>query len=422
MTIYADNHPLLIKTLKERERISDEWLLNRLHHLLPALMNKYNMDMWIIVGREYNEDPISYTLLPSVIDSSRRITIFAFVKGEDDQLNRFVIHPNKQFEPFYTCYENLNGDSPFDTLRNLINTYHPQTIGINKSAHFAFCDGLSHSYYRELVDSIGEKHSSKLISSQELALDWLQLRTESELDTYKELAAITREIVKRAFSNEVISPYVTTTQDVVDWVRQYVLDLGLKTSFYPTVDIQRKGALSDRLEGTILPGDIVHLDFGIEYLGLCTDTQQLAYVLHSEEKEVPVGLADALNTANLFEDIFFYTCNHGMTGNEIFTKVMSKAKSEGIKAMLYSHPIGNHCHAAGPLIGLYDKQEPLPVRGELPVQNNTCYALEFNIRHYIPEWNQDIPIYLEESICFRENKMQYLTNRQTEFFLIENKK
>ncbi|WNB93885.1 M24 family metallopeptidase [Bacillus sp. NEB1478] len=417
MKVETINH-ITILTLAERDKLKDQWLLNRLQLLLPSLMQKHGLDMWITIGREYNEDPIGLTFFPSAIDSSRRLTIFVFVKDKKGEINRFVIHPNKEFEPFYTCFPIKTGESAFEALREIMDSYSPDNIAVNKSSHYAFCDGLSHSFYETLLNTIGRVHAKKIISSESIALDWLQLRTESELDKYKDLANITQSIVKMTLSKEVIKPHVTTTNDVVSWIRQKVLDLGLKTSFYPTVDIQRKHAEADRITGTILPGDIVHLDFGIEYLGLCTDTQQLAYVLQPNETDIPEGLNKALQIGNDFEDLFFETCKTGMSGNQLFKNVMKKAEDKGIKAMLYSHPIGSHCHAAGPIIGLYDKQEEVPVKGELTIQNNTCYALEFNIRTYISEWQQDIPIYLEESVCFKGDKMHYLTERQTSFHII----
>ncbi len=410
---------LNIKSLAERQRITNEWLLTRLQRLLPVLMKKHKTDMWVTIGKEYHEDPLGITFFPSAIDSSRRLTIFAFIKEkQSEEIKRYVISSNKQFEPFYSCYPAQKGEDSLAVLRRIMDKYKPQNIAINTSAHYSFCDGLSHSIYEQLKSSIGKAHSSNLVTSESLAIDWLQTRISGEIETYKELTEITKEIVKQSFSNVKITPNVTSTHDIVAWINQRVLDLGLKTSFYPTVDIQRKDGSADRIEGTILPGDILHLDFGIQYLGLCTDTQQLAYVLKPDETEVPNELKQAMKIANSFEDIIFNTCAAGMSGNDIFQKVMKKAAEHDIPAMLYSHPIGYHCHGAGPLIGLYDKQESIPVRGDLPIEENTCYALEFNIRHFIQDWNKDIPIYLEEMVCFKDNKMQYLTRRQTEFYLI----
>ncbi|MQR96301.1 M24 family metallopeptidase [Fictibacillus phosphorivorans] len=422
MTLRTEKNTVQILSLLEQEKIMDQWLFDRLEQLLPLLMKKHNVEMWITIGKEYNEDPIGKTFFPSAIDSSRRLTIFAFVKeNHSDKINRYVISSNKTFEPFYSCYPLQVNEDPFDGLMRLIEKFNPESIAVNSSLHYAFCDGLSHSNYEKLQKVLGTQHAKKLVSSENIAIDWLQTRTESELHWYRKLEGITKEIVKQTFTNELVIPHKTSTQDLVRWIRQHVTDLGLKTSFYPTVDIQRQDGSSDRLESVILPGDIIHLDFGIEYLGLCTDTQQLAYVLKENEIEPPKGLRNALSTANEFEDLFFKESKEGMSGNEIFLNVLTKAKQNHMDAMLYSHPIGYFCHGAGPIIGLYDKQEYIPIRGELRMENNTCYALEFNIKHFIPEWNKAVPIYLEETVCFKEGKMQFFAGRQTEFYLIKPK-
>lgn len=125
-----------------------------------------------------------------------------------------------------------------------------------------------------------------------------------------------------------------------------------------------------------------------------------------------------MRTANRLEDIISENFREQRTGNDIFAACMKQAQAENIKAMIYSHPIGNHCHGAGPFIGMYDRQGAIPVKGELAIQSNTCYAMEFNIRVYIPEWEEEIPIYLEEPIAYRDGQVHYLAKRQTDFYVI----
>ncbi|BCB03871.1 hypothetical protein KH172YL63_20040 [Bacillus sp. KH172YL63] len=294
----------------------------------------------------------------------------------------------------------------------------PDTIGLNYSSTFAVCDGLSHSNYQQL-DVLLSDYAHTFVSAQSLIVDWLSVRSSKELTAYPAIAELARKIAGEALSSEVIHPGITTTEDVVEWIRQRVLDKGLETSFYPTVDIQRRGAAMDRLEGEIIRwGDIIHLDFGIRYLGLATDTQQLAYVLHPGEEDAPRGLQSALETAVRFEDIVAGEMKVGRTGNEIFDEVMKTAAQEEIKAMLYSHPLGYHCHEAGALIGLYDQQGDVPIKGDLSLTADTCYAMEFNIRQYVPEWDQVVPIFLEEPVAFIQDRLHYMAKRQTEFYLI----
>ncbi|WP_409250897.1 M24 family metallopeptidase [Bacillus sp. SCS-153A] len=404
-----------IMSVKERDRFKDRVLLERLHTILPNLMRESGTEMWIVIGREYNEDPVSITLFPSAVDSSRRLTIFIFCMNEEGVVERLVIHTNPAFQPYYQNVWEPDKETQWECAARMIREKKPAEIAVNIGELHAASDGLTVSSFNKLQEEI----KGNFVSAEALVIDWLQTRSSLEMAAYPHICELAREIGQEALSNRVIHPGVTSTPEVVDWIRQRVLDLGLQTSFYPTVDIQRQGAGVDRLGNTvILPGDIVHLDFGIHYLGLATDTQQLAYVLRYGENKVPDGLASAFGKALQFEDIVTSYIEAGVSGNGVFERSIKAAEEETIRAMLYSHPLGNHCHGAGPLIGLYDKQGEIPGRGELLIKDNTCYALEFNVRTFVPEWNQDIPIYLEEPISISSGHIQYMAKRQKEFYLI----
>ncbi|MBM7584053.1 Xaa-Pro aminopeptidase [Bacillus pakistanensis] len=408
-----------ILSLKERDRIRDRWLLERVNELLPILMKKHKVESWILVGREYNEDPVLETFFPSAIDSSSRLTIL-FVTMVKGHFEKYILNANPNYSDYYELGWDFEEETQMEALKRLVEQKKPKNIGLNYGNLHAVTDGLTSSLYTQIMNILGESYKDKVISAEGLSIDWLQIRTNSELNAYPHIAELARFIAKEALSNTVIHPGVTNTQEVVEWIRQRVVDLGLDTSFYPTVDIQREGEKRDRLEGvTILPGDVIHLDFGIRYLGLTTDTQQLAYVLKQGEKKPPRGLNEGLKTALHLEEIIEEQFIAGCSGNDIFSGSMEKAKELGIKAMIYSHPLGYHCHGAGPLIGLYDQQNEIQGRGELPIEDNTCYAMEFNIRKFVPEWNQVVTFYLEEPVVFTSGQLYYLATRQKEFYLIK---
>ncbi len=403
--------------LRKREEITNRWLFHRLNTLLPTLMKKHGVGMWITIGREYHEDPALLTLFPSAVDSSRRLTILVFTL-EGGILKRSVIHTNPEFEPFYERVWNPATEDQWECLVRLIKEKDPATIALNTSEGFASCDGLTHTLHSKLAYLV-PGFTDRFISAEPLLIEWYSTRSQKELTAYPFIAESAREIAESALSRSVIHPGITTTDDVVEWIRQKVLDLGLKTSFYPTVDLQRKGAAMDRIEGEIIrPGDIVHLDFGIEYLGLATDTQQLAYVLFPDEEQPPQGLISAFNKALRMGDIIMEELKPGVPGNDVFRRSMARMDEEELNGMIYTHPIGVHCHEAGALIGLYDLQGPVPIKGELPVTDQTLYALEFNCRDYIPEWGQEVPIYLEEPVGVIRGKAEYMAKRQTGFYLI----
>lgn len=410
-----------ILPLREQERIKDIWLGERLETILKESMALSELDMWLVVSKEYNEDPVMKTLYTSANDSSGRLTILAFYYDkEHDQIERYAIssgHPTMR--TYYQFYWKRQEETQWESFRRLLEEKNPEVIGINQSYHFAVSDGLTVSLYDKLREEAGGTFAGRFVSAEKLVMNWFYTRSEQEMIAYPHIAEITKVLTKRALSNEVIHPGITTTDDVVAWIRQEVADLGLRTSFYPTVDLQRKDEANDRLSGvTIMPGDVVHLDFGIEYLGLSTDTQQLGYVMHSDEVDAPEGLKSALRTALRFEDIILAEFRPGQSGNEVFRGSIRQAESEGIQAMLYSHPVGTHCHEAGPTIGLYDQQREISFHGEQLLKDRTAYAMEFNIKQFIPEWGHETYMYLEQPIAIMRNQAIYLTSRQETFHLI----
>ena len=65
-------------SVREQSKVIDDILEDRLDNLLPKLMEREGLEMWIIISREYNEDPVMKTILPSTWLSARRRTIFVF--------------------------------------------------------------------------------------------------------------------------------------------------------------------------------------------------------------------------------------------------------------------------------------------------------------------------------------------------------
>ena len=245
---------------------------------------------------------------------------------------------------------------------------------------------------------------------------------------YNQLVEITHGIIRDAFSTKVITPGVTTTDDVVWWMRERVKELGLKTWFHPTIDVQRN-EVSDlyAFDGKskfdiIMPGDLVHCDFGITYLTLNTDCQELAYVLKPNETKAPKYLEDALVDGNRVQDIMTDLFAKGMTGNEILKEALRIGQEKGFKPQIYTHPLGTYGHSAGTTIGMWDSQGGVPFNGDFPMNYNTVYAIELNTKVFIEEWNKEIRVMLEEAGTYEENGFRYVNGRQTKLILIGDKK
>jgi hypothetical protein len=304
----------------------------------------------------------------------------------------------------------------------------PKKIGINISDTYGIADGLSVTDHKLLMNYLPKPLKKRVISSEPLAVSWVETRTEKEMILFSHLTEITHNIIKEAFSTAVITPGVTTTDDVVWWMREKVSSMGLKTWFHPTIDVQRNEN-SDlyAFDGEskfdiILPGDLIHCDFGITYLTLNTDCQELAYVLKPDETEAPDYLVKALDEGNRVQDIFTDLFEHKKTGNQILKEALEQGRNEGYRPQIYTHPLGTFGHSAGTTLGMWDSQGGVPFTGDFPMNYNTVYAIELNTKVFIKEWNKDIRVMLEEAGVFEETGFRYVNGRQTELILVGSKR
>ena len=428
-TSYAQNS-YMPKTLdmKERAVIVDRWLQDRMATVLPDLMKRTGIDMWLIIAREYNEDPILRTMLPSTWQSARRTTILViYDPGDQKPLETMAMARYAVGDLFRKVWDKETQPDQWKALAALIKEKDPKNIGINKSVTFGHADGLSATHYDMLTSNLEDKYVKRLTSAESLGIGWLETRTESEMIVYPNIVRMAHQIIAEGFSEKVIQPGVTTTDDVVWWYRDKIRSAGYTTWFHPSVSIQRKDeasfehlrSFSDRPEDEIiLPGDLLHVDFGITYLRLNTDTQQHAYVLKSGETNPPDFLVKAFAQGNQVQDIFLNNFKTGKTGNEILQQSLTEARDMGLKPTIYTHPIGYHGHAAGPTIGMWDQQEGVPIAGDYPLYPNTAYSIELNNATFIKEWNKEVRIMLEEDAYFDGDVVRYIDGRQTELMTI----
>ena len=418
-----------ILSLKERARVIEEIQKDRFDNLLPKLMDETGIDMWVIITREYNEDPVIKTLLPPTWLNARRRTILAFhYDKKSKDLEKVAIARYSFGKNIPSIWNKEEEPNQMKALAKFIEEKNPEKIGLNYSDHFALADGIVKTDYELFLDNLPSKLSKKVVSAEELAIRWIETRTEKEMIIYDQLVEITHGIINEAFSTNVITPGVTTTDDVVWWMREKVKKLGLKTWFHPTIDVQRNEN-SDlyAFDGEskfdiILPGDLIHCDFGITYLTLNTDCQELAYVLKPNETEAPEYLVKALDEGNRVQDIFTDLFEYKKTGNQILKEALEQGKNEGLRPQIYTHPLGTFGHSAGTTLGMWDSQGGVPFTGDFPMNYNTVYAIELNTKVFIEEWNKDIRVMLEEAGVFEKTGFRYVNGRQTELILVGSKR
>jgi Xaa-Pro aminopeptidase len=424
--------PKRLPSMREQAEIQQGWLKLRLEKVLPELMRKHGVAMWLVICREYNEDPVYRSLTSPTVFAARRRTIFVFTDQGEKGIERLALGGGSN-GGLYQVYRDpdvenreLWGESQWATLRKLIAQRDPKNIAVNISATHAFSDGLSAGEYEKLQQALGAEYSKRLIRAENLPLEYIETRLPEMQVVYKQMMEIDHSIIARAFSSEVIKPGKTTNQDVVWWMRQQINNLGLNTWFQPTVDVQRKGSgipsnLAENTPFVIERGDVLHCDLGITAMRLNTDTQHMAYVLREGEKDAPDGIKKALANTNRMQDILMEKMKSGRTGNEVLADAIATMKAEKINGTFYTHPIGDHGHGAGPLIGLWDRQEGVPGRGDVKLLPHSWFSIELGSRTAVPEWGgQQLSVAQEEDAWMgADGKMSWVLPRQTKFHLIK---
>jgi hypothetical protein len=409
-----------ILPLRQRAEVRNQWLRQRLETVLPEIMRREGFEMWLVIAREYNEDPVLMSLLPEPAMTARRRTILVFSLNQDGTLAKLTLD-RYGYDDYYEPAWKPDEEEQYACLGRIVKERNPAVIGLNISDTFAFGDGLTQTEYQQLAAALGRNYMARTRSAERLCLGWLERRIQPELVVYPGIVEIGHALIAEAFSNRVIQPGITTTDDLAWWFRQKMLELGVQAWFQPGVEIQAPGQNYDHKEPRklILPGDLLHCDVGFIYLGLATDHQQHAYILKPGETDAPAGLKAALADGNRLQDIHLAAMTVGRTGNEVLKIALEKARTEGITPTIYSHPLGYHGHAAGPTIGLWDQQEGVPGKGDYELFDETCYSIELNVRKEVPEWaGQEVRIALEEDAVLSGGQVCWLAGRQTQFHLI----
>ena len=422
LTVQSAFAGVAIEHYERRPDIQNRLLEERLDALLPTLMRETGVDMWLVIAREYNDDPVFLSLVPKPRFTARRTTMLVFFDRGDAGVERLTVSRYPLGAMYEAAWEGGDLDAQWQRLAEVIAERDPQTIAVNTSDTWPVADGISHSLYRKLAASLNPELQTRLQSSERLVVRWMETRTEGEVEVWQRAVAIARETIARAFSSEVITPGVTTVGDVSWFIRTRFEEEGLEPWFHPDVNRQWEGAdfgenapfLGDgSKDGIIRRGDVLHTDVGLCYLGLCTDTQEMGYVLKLGESEPPAGLVDAMNTGNRWQDALTAEFVTGRTGNEILAAAQDSLEKLGIQHAIYTHPLGVYGHAPGPTIGMWDNQGPTIGRGDWPLYPMTGYAIEGNVVVRVPEWNnQRVQMKLEQSALFDGNTVLYLAERQ----------
>jgi Xaa-Pro dipeptidase len=418
--------PPMPKLLTQREQadIREQWLKKRLGSLLLPMMKRHGIEMWIVVNEEFHTDPVTPHIVPPIPIVGRR-DLFVFIdRGERIERVAVLRYAEERLKNHYTML--LPARDKFgEELRKLVDDRNPKTIALNIGGTRGQQSGLTYDGYKFLVEALGPDNEKKFVSASTLLTEFFDTRLAEELEHYRTAVLATDVITRRAFSNEVIKPGKTTVGDVRWWMLQQLNDIGVDTWFQPDLRVQRQTVqtgttgqfLSTADEDVILmPGDLIHVDFGLNYMGLSTDWQKHAYILKPGETDAPAGLKAAIKNTNRLQDIMFGVARAGMTGTAVYEATIAEAKKQGINAMIYSHPLGTHGHGLGPSIDF---------RGNIggganKILPGSYMSIELNTSTDVPEWNgQRVTIMAEDDAHMTETGYKFFRPRQTAFYLIK---
>lgn len=380
--------------------------------------------MWIVVNEEFHTDPVTPYITPPMpivgrrdffifIDQGERLERIAVVRYDEERLNnhyRLLLPPR---------------DKIGEEIRKIVDARKPKTIALNFGGTRGQQSGLTFDAHKFLADSLGKENEKRFVPAADLLTEFLDTRIPEELELYRTAVLATDVITRRAFSNEVIKPGVTTVGDVRWWMMQKLNDIGVDTWFQADLRLQRKATatgttgqfLSTGKESDVIKrGDVIHVDFGLNYMGLSTDWQKHAYILKSGERDVPAGLKAALKNTNKLQDFIFAAARPGMTGTEVYHAAMSECKKQSIKCSIYSHPLGPHGHGLGPSIDFRGNIGG----GSNKILSGSYMSIELNTETEVAEWDgQKVTIMAEDDAVMNADGYKFIRPRQTEFYLVK---
>ena len=411
-------------TLREQQTVRESWLKKRLDTMLLPMMRQHKIEMWIVVNEEFHADPVTAYIAPPLPYVGRR-DFFIFADRGGDKLDRLAVvrYPEEHLKYFFEIL-NPPGREIAPTLRQLIEERKPKTIALNMGGPRGVTNGLTQDSYKFLTDAVGPNYASRFVPAAPLIVEYMDTRLPEELESYRTAVAVTDLLTQRAFSNEVITPGKTTVGDVRWWFLQQVNNLGLDVWFQPDLRVQRPSHepgktqqfLSVAEESMVIRrGDVIHIDCGLNYMGLSTDWQKMAYVLREGEKDAPEGLKKALANTNRLQDVLFTHIRPGAKGSDVYDATMAEMKKLGIEAMIYSHSVGNQGHALGASIDFRRPADAL----EPPFREGSYTSIELNTSTPVPEWGgQKVTIMMEDDAYLTAAGMKWFRPRQTGFYLI----
>lgn len=410
--------------------IREGWLVKR-HDMLLPMMRRHNVGMWIVVNEEFHDDPLSQYVAPPRPYTGNR-DFFVFIDGGAAGLKKYAItgYTEENLARFFDA-PTTEPRPAGPTLRALFEQWKPATIALGIQGRRGQTRSLGHDAYQFIADAVGPEGVQKFVSASDLVEEYLDTRLPEEMEHYRSAVALTEAIVRRALSPEVITPGRTTVGDVRKHLYDAIWAAGVRTWFQPDLRVQRaggdiatsRGFLAVAPESIVIePGDLVHIDFGISYMGFDTDWQKMAYVLKPGETDAPPGLRQALANTNTLQDALMLRHSRpGLTGGAVFRATMGEMKEKGIEAMVYSHPIGTQGHGLGAGIDFRAANRSDTTALNSRLRLGSYISIELNTATPVPEWGgKKVFVMMEDDAHLTPDGFRFFRPRQEAFYLISS--
>ena len=409
--------------------IREQWLAKR-HDMILPMMREHGIDMWIVVNEEFHDDPLTQYIAPPRPYAGGR-DYFVFIDTDEKGLRKLAITGFAE-ENLKHFFESPDEPRPAEkVLPELYEQYKPKKIALSYGARRGVERSITHDTYDLIADKMGADAVQHFVPAAELIEEYLDTRIPEEFATYQQMVQVTDSLTRCSLSSEVIHPGKTTVGDVRRWLYDRLWENRVSTWFQPDLRVQRRARKNDTSRGflavapentVIERGDVVHLDFGITYMGLNTDWQKMAYVLLPGEKDAPAGLKNAMKNTNALQDaLTLRAARPGKPAAEVYAQAMDEMKQKGIEAQIYSHPIGNQGHGLGPSIDFRSAQRTdIGASQAKPLRKGSYLSVELNTQTAVAEWDgQKVYIMMEDDAYLTDEGYKFFIPRQEAFYLVK---
>jgi Xaa-Pro aminopeptidase len=354
---------------------------------------------------------------------------YIFTDRGGDRIERVAIGASGGMLEGCKVYDRVLG---LANLKAFIAERNPKRIAINMSEEVGAADGLSKTSYDRLVKEIGPEWASKLVSSEKVVSDYRSGFPLSQVVALGEAGEISRRVAERALSNEVITPGVTTLEDVAWWMADQLQQRALGSSFdMPSVYITGPKGIEATSNGRIIQrGDLVIIDWGVGYLNTWTDVKRMAYVLKPGETAAPKGIQTAFDNALKVREIIHRTIKPGPTAGAMVEQLKTEITKGGfrmqgtfnevgsdsaVEVNIGCHSVGDRGHGSGPSIAWFN-----PRQMTFNIKPFNPFSIELFAWTPNPDWGgAKVRIPLEDDAVVTERGVEWLYPVNQRIWLIK---